>query len=155
MANVHPPLPSRSSKILIIFPYCSGFGEERPLVCYQLSFILEELTLSISSAIIQDILVMRAAGLASMGYFYFDFRDTNKQNLHTVLPSLLTQLSACSDHYCDILFRVYKSHAGAVKPSLRTMITCLKKMLTTPNQSPVYLILDALDECANTSGPPC
>ena len=30
----------------------------------------------------------------------------------------------------------------------------LKEMLTLPNQPPVYLIMDALDECPNTSGIP-
>ncbi len=30
----------------------------------------------------------------------------------------------------------------------------LKDMLTFPDQGPVYLILDALDECPNTSGVP-
>jgi hypothetical protein len=29
---------------------------------------------------------------------------------------------------------------------------CLKDMLTLPDQGPVYLILDALDECPKTSG---
>ncbi|KAH9056237.1 hypothetical protein EDB87DRAFT_1263105 [Lactarius vividus] len=55
------------------------------------------------SAIIQDIMVLREAGRASMAYFYFDFRDTDKQNLHNLLPSLLTQLSARCDSRCDIL----------------------------------------------------
>ena len=31
---------------------------------------------------------------------------------------------------------------------------CLQEMLTLPNQCPVYLIMDALDECPNTSGIP-
>ena len=31
---------------------------------------------------------------------------------------------------------------------------CLKEMLTLPNQFPVYLIFDALDECPNISGIP-
>jgi len=31
---------------------------------------------------------------------------------------------------------------------------CLKDMLTLPDQGPVYLILDALDECPKTSGVP-
>ena len=44
-------------------------------------FIYEKLTPPASSAIIQDIMASREAGLASMAYFYFDFRDTNKQNL--------------------------------------------------------------------------
>ena len=111
--------------------------------------------LPISSAIIQEIMVLREAGLASVAYFYFDFRDKDKQNLHNALPSLLTQLSARSDHSCNILSGIYKAHDnGARKPSTSTMITCLKEMLALPDQGPVYIILDALDECPNTSGIP-
>ena len=100
-------------------------------------------------------MVLREAGSALVAYFYFDFRDTNKQNLHNALPSLLTQLSARSDHYCNILSRFYEAHDdGACKPSTSTMITCLKEMLTLPDQGPIYIVLDALDECPNTSGIP-
>ena len=102
-------------------------------------------------------MVLREAGLASLAYFYFDFRDTQKQNLHNALPSLLTQLSARSDHCCNILSRFYEAHNGgacACKPSTSTMITCLKEMLMLPDQGPIYIILDALDECPNTSGIP-
>ena len=98
---------------------------------------------------------LHEAGLASMAYFYFDFRDSDKQNLHNLLPSLLTQLSVHSDGFCDILSRVYKIHDdGARKPNTSTMIVCLKEMLALPNQGPIYIILDALDECPNTSGIP-
>jgi hypothetical protein len=82
-------------------------------------------------------MALREAGQASMAYFYFDFRDTDKQNLHNALPSLLTQLSARSDSYCDILSRVYKAHDdGAHKPSTSTMIACLKEMLALPGPRP-------------------
>src|ERR1700761_8071593 len=100
-------------------------------------------------------MVLREAGLASMAYFYFDFRDTNKQDLHNLLPSLLTQLSARSASCCEALSRVFKAHdGGALKPSTNTMVGWLKQMLTLPDQGPVYIILDALDECPNTSGIP-
>ena len=100
-------------------------------------------------------MALREAGLASMAYFYFDFRDTNKQDLHNLLPSLLTQLSARSASCCETLSRVFKAHdGGALKPSTNTMVGCLKQMLTLPDQGPVYIILDALDECPNTSGIP-
>jgi hypothetical protein len=42
-------------------------------------------------------MALQDAGEATMAYFYFDFRDTDKQNLHNALPSLLTQFSARSD----------------------------------------------------------
>ncbi len=90
-----------------------------------------------------------------MAYFYFYFRDTDKQNLHNLLPSLLTQLSARSDSCCNILSRIYKTHdGGARKPSISTLIACLKEMLALPGQGPTYIVLDALDECPNTSGIP-
>ena len=108
-----------------------------------------------SSAIIRDIIGLREAGLASLAYFYFDFRDADKQNLHNALPSILTQLSARSDPCSEILARVYAAHDdGSYKPSTSTMIACLKEMLALPGQAPVYIILDALDECPNTSGIP-
>ena len=100
-------------------------------------------------------MALQEAGKATIAYFYFDFRDTDKQNLHNALPSLLTQLSARSDGRCDILSHAYKSHNnGAYKPSNGTMITCLKDMLALPGQGPVYIILDAIDECPNSSGIP-
>ena len=87
-----------------------------------------------------------------MAYFYFDFRDVDKQKLHNLLPSLLLQLSARSDPCCDILSRLYSLHdRGLQKPSDRAMVECLKEMLTLEAQGPTYIIMDALDECPITS----
>jgi hypothetical protein len=92
------------------------------------------------------------AGRASIAYFYFDFRDVDKQKLQNVLPSLLIQLSAQSDSCCDILSRLYSAHKrGVQSPSDRAMIECLKEMLTHEAQGPIYIIMDALDECPITS----
>ena len=90
-----------------------------------------------------------------MAYFYFDFRDVDKQSRLDLLPSLLIQLAARSDPYCDILSRLYVEYDdGARKPSDSDLMRCLKDMVTLSDQRPVYLILDALDECPNTSGFP-
>ena len=95
------------------------------------------------------------AGQASMAYFYFDFRDIGKQHWRDLVPSLLTQLSASSGPRCDILSRCYSDHdSGAKQPSDDTLTKCLKEMLTLPDQLPIYLIMDALDECSNVSGIP-
>ena len=91
-------------------------------------------------------------GNALIAYFYFDFRDVDKQNLHNVLSSLLIQLSARSDPCCDVLSDLYSSHdRGVRKPSDRAMVECLKKMLTVETRGPIYIIMDALDECPITS----
>ena len=91
-------------------------------------------------------------GSAIMAYFYFDFRDLNKQSCHDLLLSLVTQLSTRSSHYCDILHRVYETHeTGSRQPSDVTLKECLKQMLRLPGQGPIFIILDALDECPDSS----
>ena len=88
-----------------------------------------------------------------MAYFYFDFRDANKQGLRDLVTSLLTQLSARSGPSCDILSDLYLSHDnGKNQPSETRLAECLKKMVTLPDQLPMYLVIDALDESPNTSG---
>ena len=90
-----------------------------------------------------------------MAYFYFDFRDLEKQKLKNLLPSLLVQLSARSDSCCDVLSQLYAAHdRGVQRPSDRAMIGCLKEMLTLETQGPIYIIMDALDECPITSSIP-
>ena len=39
-------------------------------------------------------------------------------------------------------------------PTEAALMQCLKDMLITPNQPPIYIILDALDECPNSYGLP-
>ena len=90
-----------------------------------------------------------------MAYFYFDFRDEDKKSRHSLLSSLLVQLSTCSDPFCDILSRYHVEHDnGGRQASDKDMTQCLKEMLTLPEQGSVYLIMDALDECPDTSGVP-
>ena len=90
-----------------------------------------------------------------MAYFYFDFRDLNKQSCHDLLLSLVSQLSTRSGPCCDILHRVYKAHEnGTQQPSDDTLKECLKGMLRLLGQGPIFIVLDALDECPNSSGIP-
>ena len=90
-----------------------------------------------------------------MAYFYFDFRDANKQGLRDLVTSLLNQLSVSSGPRCDILSDLYSAYDGGKnQPSDDILIEYLKKMLALPHQRPTYLIIDALDESPNTSGIP-
>ena len=108
-----------------------------------------------SSTIIEEIDVMRKAGLASLAFFYFDFREDQKKDLRGLLSSLLAQLCHQSDSYCDILFDFYSEHAkGMRRPSDDALMGCLKDLLQLPGLAPVYLIVDALDECPSTSAIP-
>jgi hypothetical protein len=47
---------------------------------------------------------MSNAGSAFLAYFYFDFKDTAKQDSRALLSSLLVQLSDQSDIFFDTLF---------------------------------------------------
>jgi hypothetical protein len=94
-------------------------------------------------------------GQASILYFYFDFRDINKQHWRDLVPSLLIQLSTQSSPCCDILSRLYSDHDdGAQQPNDDALKRCLIEMLTVPDHHPIYLIMDALDECPDTSEVP-
>ena len=97
----------------------------------------------------------RNAGSAFLAYFYFDFKDTAKQDARALLSSLLVQLSDQSDIFCDALSSLYTTHKrGSEQPTDDSLAQCLKDMFTTMNQVPIYLIIDALDECPNDSGIP-
>jgi hypothetical protein len=94
-------------------------------------------------------------GQASMAFFYFDFRDVNKQHWRDLVHSLLTQLSTQSSPCCDILSRLYSSHGnGAQQPNDDALKRCLMEMLTVRDRHPIYLIMDALDESPDTSEVP-
>jgi hypothetical protein len=108
-----------------------------------------------SSGIIEDIKTQHEAGSAIMAYFYCDFRDEDKQNCRSLILSIISQLCDQSSLCCDTLSRVYLAHnKGAQKPSDETLTKCLAEMVSLPVQVPIYLIVDALDECPNNSGLP-
>jgi hypothetical protein len=109
----------------------------------------------IRSAIIQDVEGMEAAGLATMAYYYFDFRDVKKQDCYGLLTSLISQLSAKSDSCFNVLSQLYSDHnRGIQKPNMDVLKICMTDMLGLPGQAPIYIIVDALDECPNFPGRP-
>jgi NACHT domain len=108
-----------------------------------------------SSTIIEHVDSMRKAGLASLAFFYFDFREDQKKELRGLLSSLLVQLCHQSDSYYHILSDFYLEHAkGSRHPSDDALARCLKELLKLPGLPPVYIIVDALDECPSTSAFP-
>jgi len=106
-----------------------------------------------SSAIIQDIECISNTGLTHMAYFFFDFKDTRKQDPLGFLSSILVQLSNQSVSLCNILLEFYSAHQrGSQRPGDRELMQCLEKMFKVPRKEPIYVIIDAVDECPDTSG---
>jgi hypothetical protein len=98
---------------------------------------------------------MRKAGLASLAFHYCDFKEDKKKDLRGLLSSLLIQLCHQSDSYSETLLKFYEEYAkGSRQPSDDALAGCLKNLLELPGLVPVYLIVDALDECPNTDAEP-
>ena len=114
---------------------------------------IQKLMLLASSAIIEDIRALQKSGLASLAFFYFDFREDQKKDLRGLLSSLLVQLCEQSDAYSAILSNFYEAHGdGSQHASDSELFGCLKDMLKLPGQATVHIIIDALDECPMTTG---
>ena len=152
------PPPSVPSPSLIGFRFIAGSGKSilrhvAPNLFWQ--GYLHYRT-STSSAVIQDIQSISNAGSAAyLSYFYFDFKDTGKQDLRALLSSVLVQFCEQSDICCDVLSGLYARHQdGSQQPPVNALKECLKSILTIAGQVPIYLVVDALDECPDSNGIP-
>ncbi|KAH9985686.1 hypothetical protein BJV77DRAFT_1152736 [Russula vinacea] len=81
--------------------------------------------------------------------------DATKRNVRGLLTSLLFQLGDDCDRCRDILHQLYTTcRDGSEQPSVAALAGSLKEMLSLPEQLPIFIIVDALDECPNTTGTP-
>jgi hypothetical protein len=100
--------------------------------------------------IIRDLVRFSSGHVA---YFYFDFRDVGKQNSRALLSSIVVQLSNQAEKFYDVLHGLYLEHQnGSEKPTNDSLLRCLKGMLKIAGPEPIYLVMDALDECPNNVG---
>ena len=98
---------------------------------------------------------MREETSSLVAYHYFDFKDASKRHVRGSLTSLLVQLSHDSDPCRDVLYQLYKKcRDGSECPSEADLADCLETILNLPGQLPIFVIMDALDECPNTTGTP-
>ena len=140
--------------MVLPFLFRSGRWEKRPLVGQRQPVCITSwgLTLSASSAIIEDIETLRKSGDASLAMYFYDFRDDLKKDLRGLLSSMLFQLCDQSDSYHNILSTFHSTHSdGAQSPRDEELIQCLVDLVKLPGPRPVYLIVDGLDESPNTS----
>jgi hypothetical protein len=96
---------------------------------------------------------MCESGLASLAFFYCDFREDQKRHRRGLLSSLLDQLCQQSDAYYGALSKFFSAHNhGSQHASDSELAQCLKQLLALPGQATAYIVIDALDECPITSG---
>ena len=95
---------------------------------------------------------MQGSELACLAMYYYDFREDKKKDLRGLLSSVLFQLCDQSDSYHRTISTFYSTHRqGAQSPSDDELVRCLVDLLKLPGSKPIYLIVDALDECPSTS----
>jgi hypothetical protein len=84
--------------------------------------------------------------------YFYDFRDDLKKDLRGMLSSMLFQLCDQADSYYTLVSNFHLTHRnGAQSPSDEELIRCLVELVKLPGPSPVFLIVDGLDESPNTS----
>ena len=98
---------------------------------------------------------MRESRSALIGYYYFDYKDSSKRDIRGMLASLLFQLACSSDGCWGVLYRLYSTcNNGSEQPCNGSLTRCLGDILKLPEQLPIFVILDALDECSSTTETP-
>ena len=130
-------------------------GCGKSVLTYVIQTLLSQiLCLSIaSSTVIQDIECITATGSACLAYYFFDFKDTRKQDARGFLSSILVQLCGQSTSHCKILHELFSKHQHGLKqPSNSTLKQYLEKILRASRNFPLYVVVDALDECPDASG---
>jgi hypothetical protein len=131
----------------------SGLRKDHSLVRLKTAIFVSDTHIIFSSSIIHDIQADVDANIASMGYFYCDFRDHQKQSVDGFMSSLLVQFCAQSELCCDILSNLYSTHGrGSRRPTNEILKRCLVDMLKCLVQEPTYIVVDAPDECPGNPG---
>ena len=103
-----------------------------------------------SASIIED-LVLRCKSNPSKAcaYFFFDGRDGQKelQSVGSLIRSLIRQFSASYEGLPAVLAELFRScHDGGSQPTSKSLQDALFLILEAFDD--VYIVLDALDECA-------
>jgi hypothetical protein len=155
MANVRGRPAYLLSQKLMAFLIVAGAGKSVLWYVPLSIFMSRRLIALSSSSIIEAVDRMRKLGFALLAFYYCDFREDQKKDLRGLLSSFLVQLCHQSDSCSDALSNLYLEHSnGSRQPNDDELIKCLEEILQLPGQAPVYLIIDALDECPITSSLP-
>ncbi len=102
----------------------------------------------LSSAVIQDVLQHCDDDPGKVvAYFYFDFDDVEKQYPEAMVRSLICQLSYQCVEIPACLDLLFSACEDGRQPSSDALLDVVQHMIQEFPQA--YIILDALDECAN------
>lgn len=84
----------------------------------------------------------------AVAYFYFDFRDPEKQTTSGMLLSLIHQLSVQVKLVPEAVFQLYDRYKGEKSRPSAQELSRLLVAIARQHYRKVFVVLDALDECA-------
>ena len=104
----------------------------------------------LSSTIVED-LDRATSHTQPLLYFYFDFSDSGKQSLDSMVRSLTSQLYHKRKDTQKLLDSLFSSYGdGCRQPTADSLCTGLLDMIQQVDE--VWIVLDALDECHSRKG---
>ncbi|KAH7073704.1 ankyrin repeat-containing domain protein [Paraphoma chrysanthemicola] len=102
----------------------------------------------LSSAVLQYVkAVCQNETNSAVTYFYFDFKDSQKQYTESMLRSMVDQLAQQSANLPSRLKDLYVMHDhGKRQPTLDSLLNLVRELAQGIHH--IYIVLDALDECS-------
>ncbi|RYP13640.1 hypothetical protein DL767_010650 [Monosporascus sp. MG133] len=86
-----------------------------------------------------------------VAYIYCNYKAQADQTTTNLLAAILKQLAQPQPYVAEPVARLYDHHGDRkTRPSLEEIISALRSVLT--NYSTVYVVVDAIDECAYKDG---
>ena len=86
-----------------------------------------------------------------LAFFYFDYMDFERQSVQSYLSSVVVALAQQNHEYFEAIRpRLENAHTTGRTPSISMLEECLAR--SVKHLTKVYIVLDALDECANVEG---
>jgi ankyrin repeat domain-containing protein 50 len=102
--------------------------------------------MQISSTIVEHMKLHCEKPGFALAYYYFDFKDTDKQEVSNFVSSLTAQLCCRLDPLPENLKELYKRcKNGQEKAAMQELKTALSE--TIKDLEDVFVVVDALDEC--------
>jgi Cdc6-like AAA superfamily ATPase len=99
----------------------------------------------LSSTIIEDVRHQSHHPDVAVVYFYFDFRDSQKQISEQMVKSLVTQLFRICTETSPAMMSFFALLEKAQHPSIGTLLATLQQVIHELPET--YIVVDALDEC--------
>lgn len=85
---------------------------------------------------------------SALAFFYFDFRDQQKQEVPDFLRSLIARLCKGQQQLPESIKALYERYSDQEAPSsVQVLLKAFTSVIETPGQK--YVIVDALDECTD------